>query len=126
MNNNIFYILKLPFNLAFSFSMRINNTCWLIAFFHNALKSDASNFLTFSVSKTLDQMSGWVLILFFPRLSSPIFCLLGVTTFLKIAWRQLPGFRSFCSSESLSEVEMADDFGDWPTFKNLMKFLQKY
>jgi len=45
--------------------------------------------------------------------------LLGVTTFLKIAWRQLPGFGSFCSSESLSEVEVTDDFEDWPTFKNL-------
>lgn len=38
---------------------------------------------------------------------------------MKIAWRQLPGFISFCSSESLSEVEILDDFGDWPTFKNL-------
>lgn len=43
--------LVLPFNLAFSFSMRINKTCWFIAFFHNSLKSTELSFLQLSVSE---------------------------------------------------------------------------
>lgn len=39
----------LPYNLAFSFSIRINNICWLMAFFHND-RNSALSFVLFGNS----------------------------------------------------------------------------